>query len=441
MNSPIEAIDHKTQQATLLLVDDEANILSSLRRLFRPAGYNIITASSGQEGLKKMKAESIDLVISDMRMPEMDGAEFLTEVAKNWPDTIRILLTGYADISSTIDAINKGSIYKYISKPWDENDIKLTVLRALEQKNIEQERRLLEALINKQNEELKDLNENLEQKVASRTAELEQITDMLQKSHDSLKDHYQATVEVFSSLAESRSVSMAGHSRRVAELSLQIASAMNMMDFKKQDLHYAALLHDLGKLTLPDSILQKPFEVMNNDEKSELMQHPVLSEAFLMSLEPIHAASALIHSHHELYDGSGYPDGLKGEAIPLGSRILSLANEYDALQSGTLLKQPLTKSQSQDYIREHSGIRYDPQIVDIFFGLINNKQTPQAKNEVRIDCFELEAGMVLSREVMTKSGVLLLSKGHTIDDLLINKIKMLSAKTNTTYFLFIEDKQ
>src|SRR4030066_1578686 len=112
--------------ATLLFVDDEANILSSLKRLFRPFGYRIFTAESGAAGLEIMAHEPVDMVISDMRMPEMNGAQFLEKVRENWPDTVRILLTGYAEIGATIEAINKGQIYRYISKPWEDNDITLT---------------------------------------------------------------------------------------------------------------------------------------------------------------------------------------------------------------------------------------------------------------------------------------------------------------------------
>ena len=149
--------------ATVLLVDDEANVLSSLKRLFRPYGYRIFTAESGAAGLEIMQRETVDLVISDMRMPEMDGAQFLQKVNEQWPDTIRILLTGYAEISATIDAINKGHIYRYISKPWEDNDIVLAIKQALRQKQLERANQGLEELTRKQNEELKDLNANLEQ--------------------------------------------------------------------------------------------------------------------------------------------------------------------------------------------------------------------------------------------------------------------------------------
>ena len=140
---------------TLLFVDDEASILSSLRRLFRQHGYNILIAESGAQGLEILEKEAVDLVVSDMRMPEMDGAKFLEQVRLHWPHVVRILLTGYADVTSTIDAINRGEIYRYIAKPWDDNDIVLTVRDALERKRLESENLRLLALTQRQNEELK----------------------------------------------------------------------------------------------------------------------------------------------------------------------------------------------------------------------------------------------------------------------------------------------
>ena len=118
------------QPATLLCVDDEANILSALKRLFRPHGYRVLTALSGEQGLKLLGETGVDLVISDMRMPEMDGASFLEQVRQRWPDTMRILLTGYSDITSTIAAVNRGEIYRYIAKPWLDDDVLLAVRQA-----------------------------------------------------------------------------------------------------------------------------------------------------------------------------------------------------------------------------------------------------------------------------------------------------------------------
>ena len=165
MNTELHAEPQTERVYRILCVDDEPNILSSLRRLFRGKGYQVLIANGGHEGLATLETETVDLVISDMRMPVMDGAVFLEHVRARWPDTIRLLLTGYADIQSIIDAINRGEIYRYITKPWDDNDIVLIVRQALERKALEQEKLRLEELTLRQNEELKTLNASLEIKV------------------------------------------------------------------------------------------------------------------------------------------------------------------------------------------------------------------------------------------------------------------------------------
>lgn len=151
--------------ANLLFVDDETNILKALKRLFHAAEYNVYTAENGMEGLKILNHHPMDLIISDMRMPQMDGAEFLTQAALQWPDTVRILLTGYADLESTVAAVNQGRIYSYCSKPWNDAELKILVNNAVEQKRLRDERQRLFEIINLQHAELKTLNAHLEARV------------------------------------------------------------------------------------------------------------------------------------------------------------------------------------------------------------------------------------------------------------------------------------
>ncbi len=229
--------------ATILCVDDEANILAALRRLFRPAGYKVLLGNSGAEGLQLLEAENgeVDVVISDMRMPEMDGARFLAQVRARWPKAARILLTGYADIESTVAAINQGEIYRYIAKPWNDSEVMLTVKDVLERKALEREKARLEELTRRQNEELKSLNASLEEKVQARTQELA-------LANEKLKTSFMTSIRVFANLIELREGRMAGHSRRVADLSRKTAKQMNLSPRDSQDVFLAGLLHDIGKL-------------------------------------------------------------------------------------------------------------------------------------------------------------------------------------------------
>ena len=412
-----------SEPPALLFVDDEANILSALKRLFRPLGYRIFTADGGAAGLQVFEQNTIDLVVSDMRMPEMNGAQFLEQVRQKWPDAIRILLTGYADVSSTIAAINKGEIYRYIAKPWDDNDIILTVKHALERKNLELEKQRLEALTLKQNEELKDLNANLEAKVKARTEELRQAMGFLEVTHKRLKDSFITSLKVFSNLMELREGAMAGHSRRVADYARRLAQRMGMPDNEVQDVMFAALLHDIGKIGLPDRLLHKSFASLTTEERAEVIKHPITGQAALMGLENMKEAAMLVRSHHERFDGLGYPDGLSGMSISRGARILAVVNDYDSLQLGTLLSKPLTPQEACEFLLEGRGKRYDPKVVDVFLEIAGGAEKGEAVvPDVKVPTSALKAGMVLTRDLVTAGGLLLLSKGHLLDDVLIEQI-------------------
>lgn len=408
---------------TLLFVDDEANILSSLKRLFRPFGYRIFTAEGGAEGLEIMERDSVDLVVSDMRMPEMNGAQFLEKVREKWPDTVRILLTGYAEMEATIDAINKGQIYRYISKPWEDNDITLTVKQALERKELEREKLRLEELTQKQFEELKEFNATLESKVKSRTEEVRQTMGFLEVANDNLKKSFITTVRVFANLIEMREGKLTGHSRRVADLSKAIAQQMGIKGSELQDIFLAGLLHDVGKIGLPDRLLEKPFSSLTAEERAEVVKHPAKGQAALMALEQLQGAAKLIRSHRERVDGMGFPEKLIGDAILLGARIIAVATDYDAVQTGSLLSKVMSPAEATSYILEGNGKRYDSAVVRAFIKVTDTSGAAQAIPELPVKTDQLQPGMKLSRDLLSKDGGLLLSKDHVIDDSLISQIR------------------
>ncbi|MDD1626471.1 MAG: response regulator, partial [Methylococcaceae bacterium] len=196
--------------AVLLFVDDEPNVLKALRRLFHSENYVIYLAAGGAEGLEILRQHAVDLIISDMRMPEMSGAEFLTHALEQRPETVRILLTGYADLQSTIDAVNKGRIFSYCNKPWNDEELKLLVRNALEQKRLREERHRLSAVILQQNDQLTLLNEHLEERVKQRTAQLDQ-------ANSSLKKQYTDSIKAFSRIIEMRPGIKSGHAKYIAE--------------------------------------------------------------------------------------------------------------------------------------------------------------------------------------------------------------------------------
>lgn len=405
--------DSATHPWRILCVDDEQNILSSLRRLLRQDGYEIHAALSGQEGLDILRQTPIDLVISDMRMPEMDGAEFLARVCEEWPDTVRILLTGYADINSTISAINRGEIYRYITKPWDDADLRLGVRHALGIQELKREKIRLEGLTARQNEELRELNASLEEKVATRTADL-------RKANEQLKSSFITTIKVFTNLLELRAENLAGHSRRVADAGRKIGVQLGLSENELNDIFVAGLLHDIGKIGLSDTLIAKPVSLMSGEEIGAYRKHPVKGEQLLMAIDDLHNAAKIVRFHHENFDGSGYPEGIAESMIPIGARILAVANDYDAYRAGTLSTRRHTQEEAMRLLIENSGGRYDPEVVAAMRMLLAGKKRETAQQEVPINA--LRAGMVLGRDLLTRDGALLLSAEHVLDDVLIRKI-------------------
>lgn len=408
--------------ATLLCVDDEPNIVSALKRLFRPHGYRVLTAHSGADGLSILAQEAVDLVISDMRMPEMDGAQFLEQVRARWPESKRILLTGYADVESTVAAINKGEIYRYLSKPWNDQEVLLLVRHALERTQLERENRRLEALTRRQNVDLKQLNEGLEALVEQRTVEMRRALDSLAEANGKLKSGFLTSIKVFSNLIELREGREAGHSRRVADIARRMAQRLAMSQSEMQDVMLAGLLHDVGKIGLSDALIGKSESQMNIEELAQLKKHPARGEAALMALDQLRGVAATIRAHHERFDGHGYPDGLSGMAIPLGARILAVANDFDALQLGRMSPRRHAAAEARAFIQQGAGKRYDPNVVAAFLELVGTSEAAPAR-EIALAVRDLLPEMALARDLISREGVLLLAADYVLNETLIKQFR------------------
>jgi len=423
---------------TLLFVDDEPFILSSLQRLFRPKGFKILTAESGEAGLAILDSEKVDLVMADMRMPKMDGAQFLERVRAKNPDIMRLLLTGYADITSTINAINKGEIYRHVSKPWDDNDIVLIVNKALEHQALRGENQRLLALTQRQNDELTELNAGLEQRVQDRTSEIAEVNSFLKLTNERLKQNFLVSLKVFSGLIELREGAVAGHSRRVAELARRIAKLMNLSAKDQQDVFVASLLHDIGKIGFSDELLSQPVSSLNIDDLARYRKHALSSEAALMPLVDLQAAAKIIRSHHERFDGLGFPDGLSQDAIPQGARILAVANDYDGHQIGTLSDRRCNLEEAKTLIMKGGGKRYDPKVVNAFLDVIGGpSQAPVRYRE--IPAAELAPGMVSGKDILKRDGTLLLAADYVLDAAIVHQIQSYAIREGIQFMVSIRN--
>lgn len=418
----------------LLFVDDEKHIINALTRLFRSPEYVVHSAESGKEGLEILEKNKIDVIISDMRMPEMSGDEFLEQVTERWPNTIRILLTGHADLKSTINAVNLGKIYFYVSKPWDDAQLKALVKQAAERIHLENDRRRLEELTSKQKKALEQINEGLERRISERTEELSEALDALKGTHDQLKKNFVETLKIFSSLLELREKNLNGHANKTAELAQEIALSYGLNEKDAQEILIAGLLHDIGKIGLSDDILKKGYWNLSTMELEQYQTHSILGQEILMGLDQLREVSLLIRSHHEHYDGSGYPDKLRGDMIPLGARILLIANDYFELQRGHIISRPLGSEAACEYIQKHSGSNYDPVLVEVFLKLIQSHNTEKifhTTSEI-LNPEQLRPGMILDEDVVTTTGLHLFSKNQALDEEMIFAIQRYQLRTKHT---------
>ena len=424
-------------KSAVLLVDDEESILNSLRRLLRGQPYDVVLATSGAQALEIMATRPIDLVMSDARMPGMDGATLLAEVHRLYPATSRILLTGYADLTTIIKAINDGQIHRYIGKPWNDEELQLVLQQTLEHQR-------LERLARDQTEQLKLLNATLEKRVAARTAELQQTADMLDLAYDELKRSYVTGTEVFSLLANLRLPKDKQTNRALIELIRVYCAAQSMDESSTRDLTMAAALYNIGKLSWTDSMMVAPSDKLHSTDRGLYREYPGQSESLLMTLEPMKDAARIIRHHQERWDGTGFPDHLKGDTIPPGSRLLKLAVDFIELQKGLILERHLNSDEALLYIRKYAGRLYDPALVEDFVQACATFLSDVTLGDPTVKVLttrELEAGMVLARNLNADNGMLLLNAGKVLNLPLVDKLIAFEAMEGAKYSVFIKQPE
>lgn len=416
MNQPSEEGSGGVAKHLLLFVDDEENILHALRRIFRKEPYEILTAVSAIEGLNLIASEPVSLIVSDHRMPEMEGTEFLAKVRERNPDIMRIMLTGYTDMKAAVEAINQSQVYRYISKPWNDDDLRLTVREALRHYDLVQSNRNLNELVKEQNKELYDINRSLESKVRERTKALEM-------KNLELEAGFQDMLELFMGLMEMKNPALVGHARRAAILSKEIAVHLALPEEEQRICEAAALLMDSGILGYPDSLAKKKIEEMDAVEQALWQKHPLLGQATLKRIKRLEPVGQIIRSHHEHYDGSGFPDRLKGEMIPLPSQIVAVADTFDLLLNPPEATGRASVSEALKALEKERGKRFDPVVVHVVGKIIENVQETISSDEVKVSLEELKEGMTLARDLKTAGGILLLPAQSRLQRAHLEKIQ------------------
>jgi response regulator RpfG family c-di-GMP phosphodiesterase len=366
-----------------------------------------------------------------MRMPEMDGAAFLGLVRLHWPDTVRLLLTGYADVPSILSAINTGEIYRYITKPWNEQELLSAVRGALERIALEREKRRLEAQVRQQNEALHLLNVELETKVLARTEDLK-------IANAKLKKNYLNSIKVFSNLMDLRNGDLRGHSRVLADLARRTASNMQLSESVLQEIFVASLLHDIGKIGLSDEILKCPVGLLSKEDLTMYRRHTIWGEMALISQDDMQGVATLIRNHHERFDGQGFPDGLSGSQLSMAAHVLIVAEAYLDLQAGNITKAKLSSSEACVMLARGRGTQFHPEVVDVFLQVVLNAVPVGGAPCRMLPTSDLIPGMEIARELMAQDNIVLLAVDHVLTEKLIHILRLREQRDGVTYMLAIK---
>ncbi len=336
------------KRETILIVDDEEMVRKLLHQKLSSEGYQCQEAGNADQALNELKSNTVELVLLDIKMPGKSGVELLPEIKANYPDTAVIMATAITDTSTAIQCMREGA-YDYITKPFNLDEVVLNVDRALEKRRLELENR--------------DYQQHLEEKVARRTKELRRAIEKIKLA--SLD-----TIFRLSRAAEYKDEDTGVHIQRMSRYSAAVARKMGLNDETVETILYAAPMHDIGKIGIPDRILLKPGK-LSPGEWEIMKQHTIIGAQILESsdAEFIKLAEVIALTHHEKWDGSGYPGGFRGSKIPLVGRITAVADVFDALTSRRPYKEPFSLEKSFDIIKQSQGNHFDPKVADAFFAV------------------------------------------------------------------------
>ena len=323
--------------STILIVDDSDSARETLTAILEGQGYRLLTAQNGPEALDLASKHQPDTILLDVMMPGMTGFEVCQRIRSD-PQIAEIpiiILTALDDRESLLNALKAGAD-DFISKPFDRFELRARLLG-----------------ITRLNRYQKLLQERAK----------------LREANAQLLNAYETTIESLSHALDLRDRETEGHSRRVTELTIQLAQALHISDAEITHYRRGALLHDMGKIGVPDSILHKP-DTLSDEEWVIMRKHPQLAYDMLYPIEYLHPALDIPYSHHEKWDGEGYPRGLKGEEIPMSARLFAVADVWDALTSDRPYRAAWSEEEALQYIREQSGKHFDPNVVELFFKVV-----------------------------------------------------------------------
>ncbi len=367
---------------SLLIVDDEPGVVRALERQLRHEKYTIYTAYSGESGLDILQEYDIGVVLSDYLMPGMDGITFLELVKQKKPHVVRMLFTGHSSVQNAMNAINRSRIFGYITKPWSPDSIKQTIEKAFQHYNLLLENMRLQNLTEEQNRQLNRINEDLETSIRKRTSQLEEAI--------------REGILMLAMAAEAKDDDTGKHLLRIHSMTRNICLGLGLSPEDSEQISFFSIMHDVGKIHIPDEILQKRGP-LTNGERAVMRTHCVAGEKILGNKPFYQIAREIARNHHERWDGKGYPDGLTKDSIPLSARIVSVADIFDALTHKRPYKEAWPVEKAVREMKALSGKAFDPDILNAFLKLQEkdldlNNEIMESFNESKIYPYHFISG-------------------------------------------------
>ena len=396
----------------LMIVDDEILVLQTLKLTLEREGYSVVTASSATKALAIMEGQEFSVIVSDLKMPEMSGLDFLVECKKRQPAATRVLITAVLSLPAIVDSINRGEIFRFIAKPWLREELTATVRNAVNRFELVQQNEALQKETQRLNEGLTAANQSLEDKV--RDLELQRQTlDLL---NSELGKRYDRSLELCCRVLTTFDPLLGGQTKAMVEITQAMAQTEFFTKEERHVLRTAAWLCDLGLVGVPRDLLRAfrtDPEEMGDNERQLIRNHPIYSQTLAASVDDRPSVGEAIRAHHERFDGKGYPDGLSGYAIPWTARCLAVV--------ATFVESGLPRDRAIELILGQSGAALDPEAVRLFIKATHMVELPRQVREVMLD--ELSPGMVLASGIYSPHGLLLIGEGAALTPQTIAKIR------------------
>jgi response regulator RpfG family c-di-GMP phosphodiesterase len=408
---PAEQNVEKEAARPLLIVDDEELVLSALRETLSREGYTVVTSPHAVDAAELVKEQQFSVVISDQNMPLISGLDFLAQVRQIQPDATRILITGVLTLGTVIDAINKGEIYRFVVKPWLREELLATVKNAVQRHELICSNARLRARTLQMNEELTRTNRALALQMATVAGQNKQLEILTAAQEENFRQSVKLCVQTMQTFYPT----LGSQARRVFALCSNMAKGIDLPSEDRQTLEISAWIHDIGLVGVPRRLIKRWEEspdALSAAERALVEHHPILGAELAGFAHHLEQVGPTIRAHHERFDGSGYPDRLSGENIPLLGRLLAVAVAY---AESDFAGQP-----AADRISEGSNSAFDPEAIRAFLSTLPKAVVPGKQREVLLT--DLRPGMVLAQGIYTVNGILLIPDGQRLTAPYIDKL-------------------